>query len=262
MIGSEEVQRMLVLCYGIQKSGSSLAFELVKGVLQTAGFEQPFLRNERFKAGVPVPKTARNYIERITTEKIAGLAAEIGAGRRIAVKTHGSFPNEMFPWLEDLQARRELQVIVSWRDPRDICLSLLDAGEKSRAIKSGAFTELVTLGDAAEFVRKRIASYRKWAALRGTLRLDYDTVAFAPDEAIDAIEKIFGTTCDRDAAKRHAFEDADTRFNKAQRDRHLSETTDAQKSDLEKAFRRFLRESGNDTAWREPFRARLLAQLT
>jgi hypothetical protein len=50
----------------------------------------------------------------------------------------------MFPWLEDLQARDALQVVVSWRDPRDICLSLLDAGEWSRRLQAGAFTELET----------------------------------------------------------------------------------------------------------------------
>jgi hypothetical protein len=231
---------MLVPCYGIQKSGSTLTFELVKGVLQTAGFEQTFLRNERFKAGVPVPQSARNYIERITKEKIEGLIAEIGSDRRIAVKTHGAFPDEMFPWLEEMQARRELQVIVSWRDPRDICLSLLDAGERSRRIKAGAFTELQTLDAAAAYVSKRIARYRKWAALRGTLRLDYDAVAFAPDAAIDAIEKDLGVASDRVQAKQYAFEEADTRKNKALRDRHLDEMTAEQMAKLEKTFHRFL----------------------
>jgi hypothetical protein len=144
MIGAGDVQRMLVLCYGIQKSGSTLAFELVRGVLQTAGFDQAFLRNERFKAGGPIPETARNFIEHITKTKVEDLLAEIGRERWIAVKTHSGFPDEMFPWLEDLQARDALQVVVSWRDPRDICLSLLDAGEWSRRLQAGAFTELET----------------------------------------------------------------------------------------------------------------------
>lgn len=252
---------MLVLCFGIQKSGSTLAFELVKGVLQTAGFEQTFLRNERFKDGAPIPPSARNYIEGVTRQKIEELAAEIGPERRIAVKTHGMFADAMFPWLEEMQARRKLQVIVSWRDPRDVCLSLLDAGERSRRIEAGAFTELKTLDDAAEYVRRRIASYRKWATLRGALRLDYDTVAYEPDKAIDAMEKVLGVTGNRVMAKQHAFEEADTRKNKARRDRYRAEMTGEQQAELEKTFRRFLKESGDDLSWREQFRERLLAGI-
>jgi hypothetical protein len=250
---------MLVLCYGIQKSGSTLAFELVKGVLQTAGFEQTFLRNERFKAGVLVPPSARNYVEGITKAKIEELATEIGPNGKIAVKTHSAFPDEMFPWLEEMQARRELQVIVSWRDPRDICLSLLDAGERSRRIKAGGFSELRTLDDAAEYVRRRIALYRKWASLRGTLRLHYDTVANAPDEAIDAIEKVLGVTADRAGAKQYAFEEADTQKNKARPDRHLDEMTAEEKTRTEKIFRRFVKEAYDDL-WRERHREKLLAR--
>jgi hypothetical protein len=254
---------MLVLCYGIQKSGSTLAFELVKGVLETAGFEQTFLRNERFKAGTPVPKSARNYIEGITRAKIEDLMAEIGSARKIAVKTHGSAPEEMFPWLENMQARRELQIVVSWRDPRDICLSLLDAGEASRRVGAGAFGGLVTLDDAANYVRRRIGAYRKWAALRGALRLDFDIVAYDPDKAIDAIESVLGVSGDHTLAKRHAFEYADTRKNKALRDRHLSEMTDSQKAAMTAAFRQFLRQTGGpDSArWSETWRKTILARL-
>jgi hypothetical protein len=110
MFCAGEMQRMLVLCFGIQKSGSTLAFELVRGVLETAGFAQPFLRNDRFKNGA-APEGARNFVEHITGAMIEELAQEIGPDRRIAVKTHSGFPAGIFPWLEDLQARRELQVI-------------------------------------------------------------------------------------------------------------------------------------------------------
>jgi hypothetical protein len=109
-------------------------------------------------------------------------------------------------------------------------------------------------------VSKRLARHRKWLALRGALRLDFDTVAFAPDEAIDAIEKVLGVTGDHVRVKQHAFEEADTRKNKARRDRHVDELTSEQKTSLEKTFRQFLKESGDDDAWREQFRARILAR--
>jgi hypothetical protein len=250
---------MLVLCYGIQKSGSTLAFELVRGVLESAGFEQPFLRNERFKGGAPIPAAARNYIERVTQEKIVELSDTIGPHRKIAVKTHGAFRAKMLPWLEGMQTRGALQVIVSWRDPRDICLSLLDAGATSRDADAGAFSSLTTLDDAVAYVDERLARYRKWAALRGTLRLDYDTVAFTPDKAIAAIEKALGVTSDYERVKRHAFEEADTRKNKAVPDRYRTELTGEQSTKLAEAFRRFLMDS-RDAGWPEKHRHKLLVR--
>ena len=250
---------MLVLCFGIQKSGSTLAFELVRGVLETAGFAQPFLRNDRFKDGT-APEGARNFVEHIDRARIDELVQVIGPDRRIAVKTHSGFPAGIFPWLEDLQARREVQVIVSRRDPRDICLSLLDAGARSRRIGAGAFTELETLDDAAAYVGRRIARHRRWLALRGTLALDFDTVAYAPDAAIDAIETCLGVSGDHALAKKHAFEEADTRKNKARRDRHVDEMTAEQKAKMAETFAGFLREF-RDESWREPFRRKLLARV-
>jgi hypothetical protein len=250
---------MLVLCYGIQKSGSTLAFELVKGVLQSAEFEQPFLRNERFKSGTPIPSSARNYIEGVTQEKIAELCDEIGPDRRIAVKTHGAFPAKIFPWLEDMQAQGALQIIVSWRDPRDICLSLLDAGAASRRSNAGAFSELETLDDAVAYVDQRLARYRRWAALRGTLRLEYDTAAFAPDDAISAIEMALGVTSNHDRVKTHAFDHADTRKNKALPDRYMTELSAEHRTKLAETFHRFIMDS-RDAGWPERHRQRLLAR--
>jgi len=250
---------MLVLCYGIQKSGSTLAFELVRGVLESAGFEQPFLRNERFKGDVSIPAAARNYVEGVTQEKIVELTDIIGPDRKIAVKTHGGFRAKMFPWLEEMQARAALQIIVSWRDPRDICLSLLDAGVAARDIDAGAFSQLKTLDDAVAYVEGRLARYRKWASLRGTLRLDYDIAAFAPDRAIAAIEKTLNVASDHERVKRHAFEDADTRKNKALPDRYRTELSAGQKTKLADTFRRFIMDS-SDAGWPEKHRLKLLAR--
>jgi len=250
---------MLVLCYGIQKSGSTLAFELVRGVLKSAGFEQPFIRNDRFKGDVAIPAGARNYIESATQEKIVELIGTIGQNRKIAVKTHSGFRTKMFPWLEEMQARGALQVIVSWRDPRDICLSLLDAGVAARDIDAGAFSQLKTLDDAVAYVEERLARYRKWAALRGTLRLDYNIAAFAPDQAIAAIEKTLNVASDHERVKRHAFEDADTRKNKGIPERYRTELPDEQTAKLSETFGRFITDS-RDAGWPEKHRLKLLAR--
>lgn len=128
-------------------------------------------------------REGRNYVGQITRPKIEELIEVIGSARRIAVKTHAGFPRVLSPWLGDLAAEGKLRAVASYRDPRDICLSLLDAGAYGRKTGMKDFAGIATLDDAADYVERRILAFEKWAALEGTLMLDYETVAFAPHKA-------------------------------------------------------------------------------
>src|SRR4029077_18506857 len=111
----------------IMKSGSTLAFELVKGMLESVGQAQTRLPDGPVDAG-----RRNNYIDSLDAPRIDALLASIGS-RSIAVKTHCGFRDQLFPLLEERQACGELQIVASYRDPRDICLSLLDAGSRARS---------------------------------------------------------------------------------------------------------------------------------
>lgn len=223
---------MLVLCYGIQKSGSTLTFEMVKAALASAGFAQDFIRND-------LGRPKGNFIN-TTRDNIVSMIEEIGPDRRIAAKSHSGFAKHLSAWLEGLMREGKLRVIASYRDPRDACLSLVDAAAKSRLIGRYNFAEVATLDDAVDFIEARIGAFEKWAALEGTLLLDYETVAFAPDTALDAIERTLGIVSDRQAVLRHAFEEADTLKNKAQPARHRDELSPADNARLTERFQGFL----------------------
>jgi predicted ribosome quality control (RQC) complex YloA/Tae2 family protein len=245
----------------MQKSGSTLAFEIVSGMLQSAGDEQVFIHND-----LRAPKdgkTYRNYVEKISSENILALIESVGPDRKIAFKTHAIFPEEIFPLLEDLQAKRDLQIVASYRDPRDICLSLLDAGEKARSLSKEQFSDLRTLNDAAKYTLGRAARFRKWASLRGTLRLNYDTVAYEPQKAIDALEPILGVTCDRAQVMQHAFSDAFTQKNKAKRSRYAEEMIEEQQEQMMEVFGRFIKHAceNDDQRWYDKTRANILSKL-
>jgi hypothetical protein len=248
---------MLVLCYGMQKSGSTLAFEIVRGVLQSAGFEQPFVYNDMRDPA----EARRNYINNINKENVAALVETIGPDRRIAIKTHANLPNEIFAWVEERQRAREIQIVTSYRDPRDVCLSLLDAGEKSRETNKGAFGTFRTLDEAAEFVEGRVARFRKWSAVRGALRLNYDLVAFEPETAIAAIERALNVRCDKAEVLKHAFDRAYTQKNVAQRHRYLTDMDDEQKRRMGEKFRRFIKHAceNDEQAWYDKRRDYILA---
>ena len=224
---------MLVLCYGIQKSGSTLAFEMVGAALASAGFAQDFVRNDR-------GRSEGNFISQAKRDSLASLIGEIGPDRRIAVKTHSGFPKPLAPWLDGLAAEGKLRVVASYRDPRDACLSLVDAAAKSRRIGKHDFAEVATLDDAAAYIEARIPAFERWAGLEKTLLLDYETAAFAPGTALDRIDAALGIASHRQAVLRHAFEDAKTLKNKARPARHRDELTPDDNARLTARFQDFL----------------------
>jgi hypothetical protein len=185
----------------------------------------------------------------------------VGPDRIVAAKTHKVFTDDMFPWMEELQEQRKIQVVVSYRDPRDMCLSLVDHGARSRESGRHAFARIQNVRRAGNLVEKATQKFRKWASLKGSLRLYFDTVAFSPDDAIDAIERTFGVSCDHDNVKRHAFEDAFTQKNKAKRNRFEDEMDDKNKKILTKKFSEFIEVvcKNNDDRWFSDYREGLLA---
>ena len=249
---------MLVICYGIAKSGSTLAFELVKGVLESAGHSQKKVPSAAIK-----PKGKRiNYLAEVTPEAIEDTIAAIGPDRIVAAKTHLDLPDSLFRWFETMQADRKLQVITSYRDPRDMCLSLIDHGSRAREAGRRGFAGVRDLSDASDMIERAIGKFRKWSALRGSLRLFYETVAYAPDDAITAIERTLGITCDHEAAKAHAFQDARTLKNKAEKNRFEQELDERQKTLMQERFGFFIDRicRGNDEQWFADCRTEMLAR--
>lgn len=226
---------MLVLCYGLTKSGSTLAFELIKGLLESAGHPQHRLPDGPVNAGARI-----NYVQPLTRKRLDEVLSAVG-DRWIAVKSHSGIADPLFAYVEKLQREGRLQLVVSYRDPRDICLSMLDAGKAARASGAKEFSEVTDLTVAARRVSEQVEKFFKWAAVPGALLLPYDTVAFDPEAAIDRIESCLrGMRVDRGRAKQYAFEEAFTQKNKAQRSRFLNELTKEQNDELKETFAPFI----------------------
>jgi hypothetical protein len=253
---------MLIISYGIPKSGSTLAYELLRGMLANAGFAQEFARAAKTTAAPPRRGARRNFVARLTREKIEELVGAIGPDGRIAIKTHDDFDPALFGWLEDMQRRGDIQVIASYRDPRDICLSLLDAAERARAREDGpkAFSHVQDLEHAAEKVGRRLEEFRRWAALKGTLRIDYEELAFDTGKVIDRLERTLGIVCNREQVMRYTFSEALTQKNKAKPRRHEDELDDAQKKIMRREFRSFLRNvcEEDNQEWFDTYREKML----
>jgi hypothetical protein len=257
---------MLVLCYGMPKSGSTLGFELVKGVLTHGGFAQEnFINDQTGDESLKTPGPGkRNFIRGVGKQKLAEIMERIGPNRKIAIKTHTDFPDPLFEWFEELQAKGELQIFGSFRDPREMVLSLRDAAERAKKQGFDAFVENSEGRRVLRNVRNRILEFRKWASVKGSVRLDYDTVGFLPDEAITQIEKALKVTCDREAVKHYAFHKAATQRNKARKSRYRDELSAEENTEMLRRYGDFIRRvcEHDDQSWFDECRAEMLAHTS
>ncbi|MGO1120657.1 hypothetical protein ACTL6U_18260 [Rhodovibrionaceae bacterium A322] len=225
---------MLLISYGITKSGSTLAFELSKAILDQAGHKQLRLDDAFVTAGHKV-----NFIDSVSEEKIENLIREIGPDRTIAVKTHREFDPALAPYLSRKIEEGHLLVQANFRDPREVCLSLLDAGVFAREKKRKAFAEMKTMTDAVRGCHRQIKKLRQWGALPKALPLYYNDVAYNTDRVIAAIDAQLGTNSDYEAVKKQAF-DSFTQKNKAVRNRYETDLNAMENNRLLEEFGDFI----------------------
>lgn len=253
---------MLIIAYGIPKTGSTLTFELLRAMLITKGFSQDLDSMDRRIVEPLDARAKRNFYGEMSRADIETLLAKIGPKDRIAVKTHAWFDVKPYSWLDALCEKREVQIIASYRDPRDICLSLVDAANRARDAGAQAFSNVRDLAHATKKVKRRVNDFRIWGSFANTVRVDYNEVAFNPTKTLDALERALDLVCDREEVLRYAFKEAITLKNKAAPHRHEDELDDAQRGVLDDQFRGFLRRvmGSEDTEWFDKMRERMLAR--
>ncbi|WP_439598082.1 hypothetical protein [Falsiroseomonas sp.] len=221
---------MLVFSYGIPKSGSTLAFELAKAVARLGGHRQRKQPEALLPGGHKV-----NFAQDLTVAGLRGLAEAAGS-RILVVKTHACPGPDWVAEYRALAARGLVSAHVNWRDPRDICLSLLDAGRLARSRGEQAFSEFVTLEDAVAGVGRYLGEHAIWAGLPATLALDYAICAFRTEAAVEAIKADFGIACPNWLVRLWVQRFAFTYRNKAVPARHVAELTPDQAADLQRRF--------------------------
>jgi hypothetical protein len=225
---------MLVFSYGIPKSGSTLAFELAKAVARLGGHRQRRLGEALLPGGHKV-----NFAQDLVPGLLPRLA-EAASGGVLLVKTHARPGAEWVAEYRALAARGLVSAHVNHRDPRDICLSLLDAGRLARSRGERAFAEFVALEDAVARVRRYLEEAAIWQGLPRILPLDYETCAFRMDAAIDAIKADLRVGCPNWPVRLWVRRFAFTYRNKAVPARHAAELAPAERARLDAAFAPYL----------------------
>ncbi len=161
---------LLYFSYGMTKTGSTLAFQLVRSALDLCGFPQ-----DRVPLDVVNPVLRRNFVNHISPRQLDELKEEAKKrGYPIALKTHMR-PDPCV--VEAIQSGVAI-AHACYRDPRDMALSMLDHAQKSRETGGAEFAELTTLAQAFTNIRSQHDSLTAWLRLPGVLPLYFEDIAF------------------------------------------------------------------------------------
>lgn len=160
----------VVFSYGMTKSGSTLAFELARSALELSGYPQPLLPESATGAARRI-----NFAGHLDDANIAELSASVrDIGHPMVIKTH-TRPD---PCVIGMIDRGEAIIQASYRDPREMALSMIDHGNRSRAAGKLAFANIATLDDAMRDISSQIDSLTQWLYRPNCLPLYYEDVAF------------------------------------------------------------------------------------
>lgn len=223
---------MIIISYGIEKSGSTLAFEMAKAIAEMHGFSQLPLPRELIKGHSATSNIGGDW----TDDELASLVRAT-KGTYVVLKTHHPPGRISTGRVLDLCDQGELKIHVVYRDPRDTLLSMLDH-DRAHSRKTGKPRELESLEAAITVLGSRISGLRQWGGLP-SLKLCYDEFAFSPVLGPSLIAEDLGLPADP-AAVWEMVGDRFTQLNVARPERYKTELSLAEIARIERAFPLYL----------------------
>lgn len=212
------------------KCGSTLAFQLTRTALIEAGYDQPTIP---FSAE---PPRNINFISKLQKPHAPELRAALrDAKGPLVIKTHGRPTSRMVYWIEGGEGRGH----AVFRDPRDMALSMVDHGRRSRAQGRPAFSEIHSLEDACNGIEHQLNSLSAWLQLPGIKPMQYERFAFDTEAAAAEILEDLGLEGNPRRIARKVARADKTQRNKAVPERHKSELSDAQNRAITARFAPF-----------------------
>jgi hypothetical protein len=176
----------------------------------------PFVRISREAMG---GDHLENYIDPLTRERMQVLQAQVGEQFTV-VKTHAALDESAAKLLTAGNAK----AVISFRDPRDIALSLVDHGRRSRALGIADFAEFERPTQTIPLLLQQIGLFERWRSAPNVLVLEYEEIAFDTSRAVEKITKHLGFDVDSTKLLK-AFDDKKSilQFNKGEKRRYQRE---------------------------------------
>ena len=176
---------MLVLAVGLPKAGSSWFFNLVNSLLVAGGCSDAREIRNRYQLS-DIVKFDECNIQEPTEEKLARLTSVPVAKHIFSVKTHSSPHDSILKRMVDDTVR----VTFIYRDPRDMAVAALEAGEKLR--NRGVFEKfgrLRNMDEAILWSAERVKDeWLKWSRIEPVLRVRYEDLLAETEKELQRVE--------------------------------------------------------------------------
>jgi SAM-dependent methyltransferase len=201
----------IYISYGITKSASTFAWQLIKRIAIAGGIPVATLTRKSKGANSP-----EDYIDPISDETIRAIQSDVG-DLPVVIKTHGP----VTPAAVQLVVGGQAKVFASYRDLRDVALSLLDHGARSRRMGIRDFAEFHELSDTIGSIEVQIRRFDDWVKSCEPLLIRYDEICFDTRKTIVRVAECLGVSVDIDSIF-HDFEVNKTsigQFNRGQKNR-------------------------------------------
>ena len=179
---------MIYICYGITKSASTFLYQLTEESFRTAG-------RKIIRLGPPLraSDSVENYFNFINVDLLSEIQ-DLAKGRDIVLKTHGP----PLAGIADLVTSGDILASASIRDPREIALSMIDHGHRSRQWKSVRFSEFVHVDDTLNALDIQIGIFQSWANIKGVKTFTYNDICYDSASVVRGIASHIDAEVDAD----------------------------------------------------------------
>jgi hypothetical protein len=176
----------IYISYGITKSASTFAWQLIKRIAIAGGIPVGTLTAKSKGRNSP-----EDYIESISEETIRAIQSDVG-DLPVVIKTHGPATPAAVRLVTDGKA----QTFASYRDLRDVALSLLDHAERSRRMGIRDFAEFHELSDTMGSIGVQVRRFDDWVKSCAPVLIPFDDICFDTPIAIQKISNVLGVAID------------------------------------------------------------------
>ncbi|MBV9287519.1 MAG: hypothetical protein JO288_06810 [Hyphomicrobiales bacterium] len=176
----------LYISYGVPKSASTFLYQIVEEIIRMNGC--PLVR-----LGPPFCPhgSVENYIDPITGPILQIITERVGP-RDVVLKTHSALPEEV----KELIEAGQLLASAVIRDPREIALSMLDHGRRSRRWGHSAFAEYHGIEDTIPSIDAQFERFLTWERSSRVVVFTFNQVCFETRNTIQRIAQQLSTTID------------------------------------------------------------------
>lgn len=239
---------MIIISASCRKSASTLIFDYQRTILETASKKTGQLELQKYASG----KGYRGRLDLKTFFLLIYLSFRYGD---IVLKTHA----EPTIYVKFLIILGLCKVTYSYRDPRDVALSMLDHGEKTRqklsiedseakskSNKQG-FSDIYTLEQTIPRVSSEIDAWYKWQGIKDVMFIRYESFIKDKFKYVKDISEYLGYSLEEDEVRAiyERYESGFNRnFNKGLSERYKSEMKPEEIEFFNQAFQRSLSDMG------------------